>query len=397
MSYLIFCSFEVGGLPYRFAELLNKHGVKTYYVSIDRPLHKHDSTTFHYGTDKLQDWDLSASFKKDFKSMNLIVDKLHDLKHRLDIKGCFATGSKSFLLDHADIPYAYWSFGADLDYIYPPYFFSQMRLALKKYYYRFFGKSLFSEEMVKTLNGAKKLMVSSYQKRTLNRLAIDKQLFFLPHTYSVAPDFDVLIKQKENFKAILCNEFNADYFFFSSVRQVWKNRSNLTGDSKNNDIAIKAFSLYLQKAKKDNCKLVMINKGCDVDATKKIISSLSLRDYVIWIDEAKRQDLSKYYMGADLCVGHFGTPVLTNSVLEPLSFATPCVSYYGQTVKDMPFYDEYPPVYNSNDPAEISDFMAKVHENREFAGQLEYRSWDWARRFCNENEFVDRFKGAMSW
>ena len=47
MSYLIFCSFEVGGLPYRMAEILNAHGVEAYYASIAKPTLGHDSTQFH--------------------------------------------------------------------------------------------------------------------------------------------------------------------------------------------------------------------------------------------------------------------------------------------------------------------------------------------------------------
>lgn len=391
MSYLIFCSFEVGGLPYHFAELLNKNGIQTYYVSVDRPSNRHDSTAFHYGQCKAADWDLSPLFKEDLDNMDVMIGRLRDLKCQLDIKGCFATGSKAFLLARAGIPYAYWSFGADLDYLYSPYFFPQVRSFLKKYYYRLFRKTSFSEEMFKTIEAAKKLMISPYQKHMLDRFGISKQLFFIPHVYSTAGDFDAVIKQKEDCRKALCSRFGADYFFFSSVRQVWKNRSSLTGDNKNNDIAIKAFSLYLQKTQGDNCKLVMINKGCDVDATKKMIGSLSLREHVIWIDEIKRQDLFKYYMGSELCLGHFGTPVVTNAALEPLSCATPCISYYGQEAEGMPFYDEYPPLYNSNDPARIADFMVRVNKDKELAGQLRYKSWDWIRRFCSEKEFTGRF------
>jgi glycosyltransferase involved in cell wall biosynthesis len=391
MNYLIFCSFEVGGLPYRFAELLNKYGVQTYYISIDKPYHKHDSKAFHYGAEETEKWDLSSLFEKNIDNMDLLVNKLYNIRQRLDIKGCFATGSKAFLLDRAGIPYIYWSFGADLDYLYSPNLFLRARSVFKKYYYRFFRKPLLSDEMLDTLDAAKKLAISPYQKASLNRLGLSKQLFFLPHVYSNIDDFSSIIKQKEIFKKSFSKEFGTDYFFFSSVRHVWKNRNNLTGDNKNNDIAIKAFSLYLKKVNGDNCKLVLVNKGCDMRATKEMIDSLSLREYVIWIEEIKREELFKYYMGSELCLGHFGTPVVTNAALEPLSCATPCISYYGQDVKGVPFYDEYPPLYNSNDPAEISDFMFKVNRDKEFAGQLRYKSWDWTRRFCSEKTFINSF------
>ena len=32
MSFLVFCSFEVGGIPFRMAEILNRYKVETYYI-----------------------------------------------------------------------------------------------------------------------------------------------------------------------------------------------------------------------------------------------------------------------------------------------------------------------------------------------------------------------------
>ncbi|CAN0499711.1 unnamed protein product, partial [Phaeothamnion confervicola] len=59
--FLIFCSYEVGGFPYKMAEILNRHSIVTYYISVDREQFGHDSTTYHWGTQR-EEWDLSRLF-----------------------------------------------------------------------------------------------------------------------------------------------------------------------------------------------------------------------------------------------------------------------------------------------------------------------------------------------
>lgn len=113
MNYLIFCSFEVGGLPYKMAEILNRHNVKTYYISIAKEASGHDSTRFHYG-DKGEDWNLSGMVKNEMNSSE-IIKLLKKIKETYNIKYCLATGEKSYLLKKAGINYHYWSYGADVD------------------------------------------------------------------------------------------------------------------------------------------------------------------------------------------------------------------------------------------------------------------------------------------
>ena len=114
MSYLIFCSFEVGGLPYKMAETLNRHGVKTYYISLAWKNHSHDSTAFHYG-EKREDWDLSSYFDSRFWSTKKDIAFLRHMKIKYNIDYCLATGHKAYLLKEAGMDYAYLSYGFDLD------------------------------------------------------------------------------------------------------------------------------------------------------------------------------------------------------------------------------------------------------------------------------------------
>ena len=52
MNFLIFCSAEIGGLPYHFAKTLNDSGLQTYFISLSGRKKGHDTISFHYGKEK---------------------------------------------------------------------------------------------------------------------------------------------------------------------------------------------------------------------------------------------------------------------------------------------------------------------------------------------------------
>lgn len=93
--------------------MLNRHDIRTYYISIAKPTSLHDSTIFHYG-DKYEDWNLSKMFKNEM-SDDEIVELIRKTKEIYNIRYCFATGAKSYLLKKGGINYHYWSYGSDLD------------------------------------------------------------------------------------------------------------------------------------------------------------------------------------------------------------------------------------------------------------------------------------------
>ena len=76
MINLVFCSFEVGGFPFKIAEILNNHGIKSYYIALSNDA-GHDSSTFHYGTVDFE-WNISREYRG--YDRNEIIKKLRVLK-----------------------------------------------------------------------------------------------------------------------------------------------------------------------------------------------------------------------------------------------------------------------------------------------------------------------------
>ncbi|MBI3399376.1 MAG: hypothetical protein HY026_09150 [Deltaproteobacteria bacterium] len=393
MNYLIFCSFEVGGLPFRMAEILNRHGVKTFYISLEQGASGHDSTQFHYG-DRCEDWDLSYMFTKGL-SASKKINLLNQIRKEYDIFFCFATGNKAYLLEHAGINYKYWSYGSDLD----QQCFAPVWPAGYAFWKKIIGYPYFifttRREQRKSVYCADSMMIAPYQIETCKTISPDKGLFFLPHFIKIL-DYPALVSKKEESRKDICEKIQADYFFFSSSRHFWAGKKKALSDNKGNDIIIHSFAKYLRLSNAHMVKLILVEKGPDVDESKLLARNLGIDKFIVWIDEIRREELDKYYQGAAICFGQFGTPVITFTAIEPLSNATPCISFFKEKSSGIPFYKETPPIFNSNDPDKIANVMSQTVMDRNNYDNLSHKAWLWAKNNCSEERFVESFLEVFS-
>jgi glycosyltransferase involved in cell wall biosynthesis len=237
-------------------------------------------------------------------------------------------------------------------------------------------------------------MVSPYQIKALREIFPDKNLFFLPHFLKVM-DYPILLREKEINKRLICKEIEADRYFFSSVRHCWAGNWKKMSDYKANDVILYSYARYLSFVRNDHSKLVLVRKGPDVQASKDLSKTLGIQDRIVWVDEMRRDELDRYYQGADLCFGHFGTPVLTYAVLEALKNGTISISFSINHMENFPFYLENPPILNSRSPEEIADFMIKFLDDHTSFNGRSYQSWLWIQENCSEERFVESFRSLF--
>jgi len=388
MSYLIFCSFEVGGLPFRMADTLNRHGVETYYIYLGPKSTNHDSTHFHYGA-RSEEWDQSHVFQDHLGSQKEIVTLLSRIKAEQHILHCLATGRNAYLLKKAGIDYNYWSYGGDLDY--ECFFVERLLNTLIRMRFRINPVRLFLNMVNarKSIGWANSVMIAPYQERALKRIFPEKGLFFLPHCID-AKDYGQLLKERGKSKKTISRKWGVENYFFSSTRHVWVGDwKNLT-DNKRNDIMVRGYAKYLQNTEDSRSKLIMVEKGRDVGATQRLCRELGISDSVEWVHEMPRNELDMYYRGASICLGQFGIPVITYSILEPLANGSIGISFFNAPTA-VPFYETYPPVFNTRDPNEIALIMDKIMSDQGGRDEFSHESWLWIKRNCSEERFVEAF------
>jgi glycosyltransferase involved in cell wall biosynthesis len=162
-------------------------------------------------------------------------------------------------------------------------------------------------------------------------------------------------------------------------------------DQKGNDVMLRAFGKYLKVTEDASTKLVLVEKGPDVKSSKALCESLGIRKSVVWVNEMKREELDRYYQGATFCFGHFGTPVITYSVLEALANGTVSLSFSIEDGHPVPCYKENPPIFNTDSPEAMVEFMIQLLHDPNRMNDLSYQSWLWVRNNCSEERFVEAF------
>jgi hypothetical protein len=396
---MVFCTSEIGALPFKIAKTLNDYGVQTYYISLSGKQKGHDSTRFHFGNG-FEDWDLSHIFsdvscfthKLDqvFYLAGRIISRLRRIKEQYQITHCFATGIKSYLLKQAGIDYKYWSYGSDLDrHCFHPVFPYSYPFWIKGLLYIPF-RLVIRPNARNSISSSESIQISPYQVRNLRKVCANKNLFFLPHLIEVR-DYDTLVLEKAKSREKVCKEIGAKHFFFSSARHEWAGSFKDEPDLKGNDILLKAFQVYLSKAGAYDTKLILVEKGTDMNASKSLAKKLKIDKNIFWVKEMRRDEIQKFYQGANMCLGQFGTPVITYAALEPLANGNICASFYGNNSNKVPFYDTMPPILNSRNPDEIAKFMHESTDNKSFYENLCHKSWKWVRVHCSEERFVRSF------
>lgn len=370
-------------------ETLNRYGVETYYLHLGKRGLEHDSAQFHYGEQR-PDWDLSNSFQNILRDSRKVVERLNQLKTERNILHCLATGRNAYLLKTAGIEYRYWSYGSDIDqecFLRVPLSNTPLCKRLIQHPFRVVTELLRAR---KSIRASTSVMISPYQFEKLKRICADKKMFFLPHFFKTV-DYQKLLQQRTQSKEMLSKQIGSERYFFSSTRHVWCGFLRDMPDNKGNHIMLNSYATFKNISEKDHSKFILINKGPDVESSRLLSRSLGIEGNVVWMDEMKREALDRYYQGAAVCFGQFGTPVITYAALEPLANGTISISFSSDNDFPVPSYKEKPPIFSSRDPKEIAEFMARILARREDYEGLSYKSWLWIKNNCSEEKFVESF------
>jgi hypothetical protein len=389
VSFLIFCSYEPGGWPFIMADVLNRHGRETYYVSTAQA-HGHDSTSFHRGDTDVS-WNLSPHLRGTRAALITRARDLRNIARHFGVTACLGTGTRASLLADAGIKYKYWSYGSDLDeYCFWP---KPPRAMFTASEWRRYAVALAGlRQARRSVCEADAVMIAPYQRDTLARVAPLKRSFFLPQIVVTETLPDALSRKKRS-RERLRAEFCAHSIFFSSTRHVWGPVWGRTADNKANDVIVLAFAQYVRSlAKGRRSKLLLIKKGQSVAETMNLAAKLGASQDIVWLDPMTRDKLRDFYAGADVCLGQFGTPVTAFTTLEPMACATPTASFIGESLDGrVPAYRQIPPLCNSKDPVTIVEFMHGMTTDAGACDERGQSSWRWVSSNCSEDAFCEWF------
>jgi glycosyltransferase involved in cell wall biosynthesis len=302
----------------------------------------------------------------------------------------FCSGAISYLVRLLRKPYIYFCYGSDLDQ------------------YAFYGASVFELKAAhvgkmrrllripkkilyrESIKGANVTIIAPYQYETLAQIGYER-LGFTPHILE-SDYLHISLEEKAICRARIQEQYDCDHILFSASRHVWNEKLKSEIDFKGNDIIIKAFHKLTNNSDFKRAKLFFIEKGQDTKASKEIIRLLGLEKKVVWLEPMNRKKLMTFYAGAHVCFDQFSRGCLALCAVESMACGTTTVTYIGELSSEVPFYSELPPVFNSKNSDEISTFLSKVLNDEQFRRKMEMDSYQWARKQCSYNRFIESFQ-----
>lgn len=308
--------------------------------------------------------------------------KLLDLVKQQDIIIC--SGYAPIWIHWANKPFIFFSYGSDLDQE-----AVQGWSGVPRNNFTIWQRILhfvIRKQMVWALRKASAIALSPYQIDTANQLGL-KGLHFLPHIIDTEL-FKVMDSvQKLKAKEEMHKKLNCDLILFHPPRQVWIDRT--IKDCKGNDKVFRAFAKFVTAYKK-RAKLIVVEKGWDIDSSKKLISELGIEDFVEWIKPIPKAEMYRYYNIADIVLDQFVVGVLTLVSVEAMSCGTPVLSYVAKAPPEM-FYKEMPPIINVNTVESIFASMISLADNFEFRESIGMQGRNWVEHNCHPDIVIPKY------
>jgi hypothetical protein len=163
---------------------------------------------------------------------------------------------------------------------------------------------------------------------------------------------------------------------FHHCSHQWKNPSHDLFN-KRSDQVIRGFDQYIKSNPDCELYLVMVERGVDVDESKKLITTLEIEHRVVWLNIMPRRDIMACLSYADIGVGELGHSFLFYSVVtEFICSNIPLIHHCDQDYYKSEYSDLYP-MHSAHDADGVYDGIKKYLDNYMEAKQLAAKGLDW--------------------
>lgn len=166
---------------------------------------------------------------------------------------------------------------------------------------------------------------------------------------------------------------------FHHCQQQWANPYHYLF-YKGNDKLIRGFADFIKKHPDKKMKLVMIERGADVQLSKELINELDIADYVLWFAFMPRKEIMACIHYADIGVGELGHSWYTYSVVsEFMTMAVPlvhtCNIEYYKTI-----HEDIYPMFTASTAEDITRTLENFFQNPETFRETGKLSKEWFKK-----------------
>ena len=269
----------------------------------------------------------------------------------------------------------------------------------------YFKRLIYKKVRDKQLIGIRKakIVINSEMyltQRILNELNIDSKKMFIPTVYNVYNQDKVVLS---NILLAIEKDIELkDFVIFHHARLKWINNgdytdSEWTQENKNNNWVINQYYNFLKLNPSKKSLLIILEYGPDVQETKKLIASLGIEKYVVWLPKMKRKEIMWLIHKSTVICGEFHDLPRTiwgSTGWEALATGKPLLQYFD--FEEGEFFNSYnipePPILKVNKEEDILFHLNEIASSKESCEKLSKETLLWFKKYNGLNLAKEIFK-----
>lgn len=269
----------------------------------------------------------------------------------------------------------------------------------------YFKKLIYQKVKDKQLTGIRlaKVVINSEMyltQRILNELNIKSKKMFIPVVYDNSIEENIILSNNllEIDKIISLN----DFVIFHHARLKWINNGDYTDsewiqENKNNNWIINQYHNFLKTAPSNKTLLIILEYGPDVQETKKLIASLGIEKFVVWLPKMKRKEIMWLISKSNIVCGEFHVLPRTiwgSTGWEALAAGKPLLQYFD--FEEGEFFNSYnipePPILKVKKQEDIFFHLNEIARNKESREKITKETLLWFKKYNGINLAKEIFK-----
>lgn len=172
--------------------------------------------------------------------------------------------------------------------------------------------------------------------------------------------------------------------FFSSARQHWLDRD--PGYAKGNDVFLRAAARAVHAGR--DLRIVLVEWGRDLEATKDLLSDLKLGSRVTWVPTMTGEELWQRYLQCHAVVDQFVIPAFGRVTFDSLTIGRRVISSLDIALATR-FFGEAPPMLVASTVDEAEKAVAIVLDDPEDKAAMGRKAAEWARKRHSSQRILD--------
>jgi len=182
-----------------------------------------------------------------------------------------------------------------------------------------------------------------------------------------------------------CTKF--EFVVMSHGRQMWVKQSHYSQEqwdleTKHNDWLIRGFASFRQRCPNKKAALILFDYGPDVEASRQLISKLSLDEHVIWSATRPRKEIMRIIAACDVGVGEFVIAKNTtwgSTGWEVMAAGKPLLQTvnYTKASFEKQFQAKLPDICDVHSEEDVAAHLISLSQDKDYARELgkSLQSW----------------------